>query len=201
MSNSPGIANDITGAVSTAAAPLSGGASLLLPLLMKFGPAILQHLFHFGVDPRKQLQELLAQGPARTNAYYQQILGSPAYSQAQGNIATGANQTANNLAQSLASRGIGTTGTGAVLSSLAPSIVGSQQAGLRTSAYNQAQDQWQQELRAKLGQVGQASPGQTAFAGGLEQFSPYLEGYLKQRFPKMYGDPASGNLANAAQGG
>lgn len=93
------------------------------------------------------------------------------------------------MAQSLAARGIGTTGTGAILSGLTPSLVGSQQAGLRTSAYqgaqSQAQNAIQKQLEALQGtsvnpQTGQMIPsqGQQYFAGGLDAFLPYLTGLL-----------------------
>jgi len=184
------------GGAAAAAAPGTGGMSLLLPLLlpllMSFGPSIISKLF-FG-DPqaklRYEIQKLLsAKNLGKvTGENYQQTIGSPAYSQAQGTIAQGANQTANLVAQHLGAAGIGTTGTGAVLSSLTPSLVGSQQAGLRTSAYNQAQqtalEQIKQQIAALTGTQG-PSQSQQLFAGGLSAFAPYIEAWLRSRYPDL----------------
>ena len=172
---------------------------LLLQALLSAAPGLLSGLF--GGDPRKKYRKQVAQltSPQNvsnlTNQFYQQGISSPAYSQAQGTIAAGANQAANDVGASLAARGIGTTGTGAILSGLTPSLVGSQQAGLRTSAYNSAQGQAQNAIQKQLEalqgtsinpQTGQMIPGQTQqyFAGGLDAFLPYLQSLLtKQRAP------------------
>lgn len=159
---------------------------LLLSGLLSFAPGLLSGLF--GGDPRKKYRSdvanLLASRPGRTNALYQQVLGSPAYSQAQGSIAAGANQAGNTLASSLGARGIGTTGTGAVLSSLLPSLVGSQQAGLRTSAYQTASSQADQDIQAMIAALtGSQGPSQTSqlFAGGMSAFAPLLAQWLSGR--------------------
>lgn len=151
----------------------------------------------FGGDPRKkyrqQVLDLLNSRGGRTNALYQQILNSPAYSQGQSQIAAGANQAGNTLASSLGARGIGTTGTGAVLSSLLPSLVGSQQAGLRTSAYNTAAQQAQQDIEAQLAALtGSQGPSQTSqlFGAGLSAFGPLLAQWLQSR----YGQPGGAGL-------
>lgn len=168
---------------------------LLLSLLTSFGPSVFSKLF--GGDPMKKLRQQLleASSPANvaklTNQFYQQQVGSPAYSQAQGTIAAGANQTANQLAGRLGAAGIGTSGTGALLSSLTPSLVGSQQAGLRTAAYNSAQgqanDAVQRQIQALSG-TGGPSQTQQLFGGGLDAFIPYLQSLLKQRQGLPYGD-------------
>lgn len=170
-------------------------SSLLGPLLMSFGPAILNKIF--GKDPAKEYRQQVtrltsAQNVGKlTNQFYQQALGSPGYSQAQGAIAAGANATQGNLQAALGARGIGTSGTGAVLSSLIPSIVGSQQAGLRTSAYGMGQQQAQQQIQAQLaalqGTYGQASPTQQMFGAGLDAFAPYLQAYFRSRYPGFGG--------------
>jgi hypothetical protein len=166
--------------------------SLLLPLLMHFGPAVFAKLF--GTDPNQKLRrEIMAlltpESMARlTEQFYRQNLQSPAYSQAQQTIATGANQTANDVAQNLAARGIGTSGTGAVLSGLTPSLVGSQLAGVRVAAHNQAagaaQENIGRQISALTGTQG-PSQSQQLFAGGLESFQPYLQAYLRTRFPNL----------------
>lgn len=118
-----------------------------------------------------------------TDKAYQNVISSPAFSQAQGTIAAGANQTSNQVAQNLAARGIGTTGTGAVLSGLTPSLVGSQQAQLRTSAHSSAQEQAMKAIQAQLAALGGSQgPSQTQgmFGVGLEAFLPYLQSLLSQ---------------------
>lgn len=173
---------------------------LLLSALFSFAPGLFAHLF--GGDPqaklRHQINALLAPGNVTklTNQFYQQALGSPAYSQAQGTIAAGANQTANQVAANLGARGIGTTGTGAVLSGLTPSLVGSQQAGLRTTAYNaagsQAHSTIEQQIAALMGTSG-PSQGQQLFAGGLESFGPMLTAWLRAKYPGsfQFGQPTA----------
>lgn len=162
---------------------------MLMALLTSFGPAALSKLF--GNDPqaklRKQIMQLLSpQNAAKlTNQFYQQGISSPAFSQGQQAIAAGANQASNSLAGNLGARGIGTTGTGAVLSSLTPSLVGSQQAGLRSGFYNQAQEQAQNSIQQQIAALtGTSGPSETQkyLAGGLDAFSPFLQSWLKQRF-------------------
>jgi hypothetical protein len=169
-------------------------ASLLPQLLMSFGPAFLNKLF--GKDPAKEYRKRVAQMTSAqnvgklTNQFYQQSLGSPAYSQAQGTIAAGANAGANQLAASLGARGIGESGTASVLSSLTPSIVGSQQAGLRTSAYQSGQQQAQQAIQAQLaalqGTYGQQSPTQQMFGAGLDAFGGQFQNFLRARYPQLF---------------
>jgi len=172
---------------------------LLLASLFSLAPGLLSRLF--GGDPQKRLREEIARltSPGNvgraTSQWYQQALQSPAFSQAQGGIAAGANQAAANLAASLGARGIGTTGTGAALSSMIPSIVGGQQAGLRTQAYGFAQNQAQQQIQAAINALlGTQGPSQSSqfFAGGLEALGPLLQMWLKSRFPQTAGQPAPG---------
>jgi hypothetical protein len=115
----------------------------------------------------------------------------------------GANTASNNLAQALASRGIGTTGTGAVLSSLTPSLVGSQQAGLRTGAYTSAQQQAMERIQQQIAALGGQMPaGQASqqFAAGLGPFSQFLAQYLGQRRPGGLPPDLMSLLANAGGG-
>lgn len=170
----------------------------LLAALLSFAPGLLGGLFG---DPNKKLRQQVgkltsAQNVGKvTNQFYNQNLGSPAYSQAQGSIAAGANATQGQLASSLGARGIGTTGTAAILGSAIPSIVGQQQAGLRTHAYDSAQNQAQQQIQAQLdalmGTRG-ASPSQQLFAGGLEAFAPYLTMLMQRMGGGAAGGPRMG---------
>lgn len=163
---------------------------ILLSALLSFAPSLLSGLFG---DPQRKLRGELNRLSSPqylqnlTAQNYQGQIASPAFSQAQGAIAAGANQTANQVASNLAQRGIGTTGTGAVLSSLTPSLVGSQTAQLRTaaqqSAEQMAQQQVEQRIRALLGTSG-PSQSQQLFAGGLEAFLPFLQ-QLLQRQPNL----------------
>jgi len=173
---------------------MGGFSPMMLPFLLSFAPALLNKIF--GKDPAKELRRQIAKltGAANvgkvTDQFYQQNLGSPAFSQAQGNIAAGANAAQGQLASSLGARGLGTSGTGAILGAAIPSMVGQQQAGLRTSAFGSAQNQAQQAIRAQLeGLVGTQgpSPTQQLFAGGLESFAPYLEQFMRNRFPTQFG--------------
>lgn len=160
----------------------------LLAGLLSFAPGLLSRLF--GSDPaqayRSQVQKLTSpQNVSKlTGQFYQNALSSPAFSQAQSQIAAGGNVAAGNVARELGSRGIGTTGTSAVLSGLIPSMLGQQQAGLRTSAYgtaqNQAQNTIEQQIAALSGRMP-ASQSSQLFAGGLEAFLPYLQQLLQNR--------------------
>lgn len=179
---------------------------LLLSALLSFAPGLLSHLFG---DPQKKLREQVATltGPTNqslmTNKFFQQAQGSPAYSQAQGQIAAGANATQGLLQSSLGARGLGTSGTGAILSSLMPSLVGSQQSGLNTSLYQgaqgQAQNAIQSQLQALLGTQG-PSQSQQLFAGGLESFMPFLQAYFKSK-GLLGGGTAPAGTPSPAQGG
>lgn len=180
------------------AAPVGAGIGLLGGLgpaaLLSFAPALLGKLGLFGEDPQKKLRrELLkVQSPENMTRliqqYYQQASSSPAFAQAQGTIAAGANQASNNVAANLAQRGIGTSGVGAVLSGLTPSLVGSQMAGLRTSLYqgaqNQAQSTIEQQIKALLGTSGPSQNQQLAGAG-INSLAPFLQSYLQSRFPNF----------------
>lgn len=156
----------------------SGGLSML--------PGLLSHLL--GGDPQKKYRQRVAgllapQNMSKlTNGYYQNNLGSPGYAQAQNAIGAGANASQNNLMANLGSRGLGTSGTGAILSSLMPSLVGSQMAGLRTGAYNAAQGQAQGNIEQQLKALQETQgPSQTQqmFGGGLAAFGPMLQAFLQ----------------------
>jgi hypothetical protein len=174
------------GAIGGALAGLGPGA------LLSFLPSLLTAL---GGNPqvklRRQLNKLSSpQYLANlTNQYYQQQLASPAYSQAQGTIAAGANATQGNVASSLGQMGVSNSGLGAILSSLTPSLVGSQQAGLRTSAYQGAQGQAQQRVQDLinnlLGTQGN-SPARNLAGQGVEAFMPFIQQYLQKQYPQSF---------------
>jgi len=158
----------------------------MLAGLASFAPGLLGGLFG---DPQKDLQKKIMKlldpkmQAQLTQQMYQQALASPAFSQAQGAIAQGANATQGNIASELGARGIGTSGTGAILSSLTPSIVGSQQAGLKTAAYGSAQNQAMQNIQQRIAALqGTSGPSQSRqmFAGGLEAFLPFLMSRMGQ---------------------
>jgi len=179
---------------------------MALPLLISFLPSIISSL---SGDPRKKLMDEInkLQSPeniaALANKYYENTMAGPAYQGALGSIASGANQTAGNLAQSLGARGIGTTGTGAILSSLTPSIVGSQQAALRTKAYEGAQQQAMDEVKARIAAMtGMQGPSQTQqyLGAGMSAFSPYLQQFLKTKYPGTFGDMNTGQNTGIQMG-
>ena len=146
----------------SSAVPATGFAALManpmfLPLLLAFGPAAISKLFGHKTPEQKareQIEQLLANRAKMTTENFRQVVSSPAYSAAQGSIATGANQASNNVAANLAERGIGTTGTGAVLSGLTPSLVGSQQSALLANAHKQATDMFESEFQKRIADGG-----------------------------------------------
>jgi len=168
--------------------PTLGIAPLLVGLLSSMAPGLLSKLF--GGDPqaklRKQIMALLNSQGGLTNKFYQQALGSPAFAQGQGLIAAGANQAGATLGREMGARGIGTSGSGAVLSSLIPSLVGSQQAGLRTSAYQGAQGQAQNTIQQQIAALtGTSGPSQSSqlFGTGIDAFGKLLQDWFKSRQP------------------
>jgi hypothetical protein len=172
---------------------------LVFQALMSMGPAVLSKLF--GNDPQKKLQKQIMQllspeqQAALTQKFYQANISSPGFSQAQGTIAAGANQASNQVAGNLAARGIGTSGTGAILSGLTPSLVGSQQGQLRAGAMTSAQEQARATTNAQIAALqGTSGPSQTQqyLAGGLESFGPVFESWLKQKFPNSFQPVAAG---------
>lgn len=193
--------------------------AFMLPFLGKAGaamlPGLLQHLFG-GKDPRQQymqqVQNLLSpQNMSKlTQGFYQQNLGSPAYAQGQRQIAAGANETGNQVAAKMGASGIGQSGTGALLSSLTPSLTGNAMAGLQTGAFNQAQgaaqNSIQQQLQA-LGQTGQPwtqGPSQTSqmFGGGMAALGPLLQalmGHMAKGGMAGYPGYGGGGVQNQGQ--
>jgi len=182
-------------------------ASLLGPLLMAFGPSLISALFGGGKGStqndklRQQIMALLSpQAQAQlAKQYYQQNISSPGFSQGQSVIAAGANQTANTVAENMGARGLAGSGTRDVLSGLTPSLVGSQIAGLRTAAQTQANTQAQQNIAAQIAAltgtvrrdqngnaINDSSQSQTQFAGGVQQFTPFLTEYLRGKYPNIF---------------
>jgi hypothetical protein len=184
-------------------------AAALLPLLTSFGPGFLSALLGRGADPQAQLRAQIMQllSPENqgkmTNQFYGQFLGSPAFQQAQGNIAAGANATQGLLAQHAGAGGFTNSGTGALGASISPSIVGGQQSNLRAAGYGMSQGAAQDSVQRMLqGLYSTSGPSQTRqlFAGGLDAFGPYLQQYLRTQYPKLYGGaPAGGQGAQAPQ--
>jgi hypothetical protein len=163
---------------------------MIISALLSMAPGLLSSIF--GGDPQKKLRQQLQQllGPQHMamlqNQFQQQAMASPAYSQAQGQIAAGANATQGQLASSLGARGIGTSGTGAVLSSLTPSIVGSQQAGLNTAVSQMAGQQARGTIQDQIAALqGTSGPSQTRqmFGAGLDFLGPLLQQWLSSKIP------------------
>ena len=159
--------------------------ALLASTLLSSMPGLLGSLFGGNQNEQLKKQAMQLLSPERlqqlTQQLYQQFLSSPAFSQGQSGVAAGANQAGNQVQANLAARGIGTTGTGAVLSSLTPSLVGSQMAGLRTGGWNQAQQaaqsQIQQQLKALFEAAGMQMPSsmtQQLFGAGAGALGSWL---------------------------
>lgn len=182
-------------------------SALLGPLLMSFGPSLLSGLLGRRADPQAQLRAqimalLSPENQGRlTNQFYGQFLGSPAYQAAQGNIAAGSNATQGLLAQRAGAGGYSNSGTGALMSSISPSIVGGQQATLRAQGYGMAQNQAQESIQNMLqGLYGTSGPSQTRqlFGAGLDAFAPYLQAYFRKQYPDIFGQ--MGQPQGAQQG-
>ena len=182
-------------------APLLGSAAL------SFAPALLQRLF-FG-DPHQKLRQQAGhiQSPANrarlAAQHTQRIRGSAAFSEAQGNIASGANQAQSQIAGALQARGVGTSGSGAVKGGLVPSLVGKQQAGLNTQAGTLGEQGAEQDIQRQLAQLfGTSGPSQSQqlFAGGLEAFGPLLQKFLAAKFPGMFGGAGAGAPVSVGAG-
>lgn len=174
----------------------------LAPLLWGAGASFLPSLLSklFGGNSQEELMRKIAalQSPGNlaklTGGYYQQNIGSPAYQGALGTIAAGANASAGNVARRMGASGMTGTGTGAILSSLTPSIVGSQRAGLKTQAWDSAQETAQQaiqrQIQALIGGYGQPSQTQQLFGAGTSAFGPLLAAWLKAKYPGMFAGTA-----------
>ena len=181
------------GYAPAAAAGGIGLGALAMPLLLAFGPAVFSKLFSMQGDKdklRAELFQLLTPENMKrlTEKIYQQNIQSPAFAQGQNVIASGANQTSNQVAQSLGARGIGTSGTGAILSSLTPSLVGQQIAGLRTTAHNAAASDARSTIQSQVDALMNTSgPSQNKqlFAAGIDSFTPYLASYLRTKYPNF----------------
>jgi hypothetical protein len=158
---------------------------------MNFLPALLGKLGLFGKDPQAELRKKIGRvsDPANqqklTQQMYQQFLQSPAYAQAQGSIAGGANAAQNQLASSLGARGLGSSGIGSVSKGIAASLPGMQmgqlQAGGYQGAQTGAQNQIRSQIEALLGGGAGPSQGQQLMGAGMQGLSSMLMPLLMKR--------------------
>lgn len=170
-----------------------GWTPLMFSALSSFLPGLLSRLFGGQTSQEKALAEIRrlynpAYRARLQSQYYQQNLASPAYSQAQGTIAAGANQMASQLAQRTGLTGLSPSGTGAILGSMVPSVVGGNLAGLRTTAWNaggSAADQSIEGMVRALLQGTGPSQSQQLLAGGMQSFAPMLEAWLRAKYPQL----------------
>lgn len=119
-----------------------------------------------------------------TNSLFSQWQNSPAYWQAW-KSAVGASQgLQNQVRNSLAARGIGTSGIGAVAPALAGSSLGYNLGNISAMGYQQAAQNAAslQRARAEALLTGGQVPNYSAnlFAGGINSFMPLLSWYLSQ---------------------
>jgi len=158
-----------------------------LALLTSFGPALLMKLFGGKSSGEQAMDKIRAlYDPAyrakMQEKYYQQNLQSPAYSQAQGTIAAGANQSASQIASALGQTGLTSSGTGAIMSGIIPSMVGHNLSGLRTTAYNSAGTAADNSIEGMVQAIlGTQGPSQTAQLGaaGIAGITNFLANYKK----------------------
>ena len=164
--------------------------SLLLGGLFNVGGGLLGGLFGRGQANRQEAyrqQILRALSPANamnlTHQFYNQFLGGPAYtSAAQGAYARG-NVLQNNLASSLAARGLGTSGIGSIAGPLAANAAGGYLGQARLGGYEGAQQSAMGAIRNQLAGLQAAGPqGPNPVAqglgGGLSDFGSLLSNYF-----------------------
>lgn len=177
----------------------AGAGAGLLGLLGRgaagFLPGLLNHLFG-GKDPGQQYRQnvnniLAPQNMSRlTQGYYQSMLGSPAFSLAQRQIAAGNNATMGQLASRMGAAGVGNSGVGNLAASVGPSLAGNAMAGLTSGMWNQAGQQAQNAAQQQIAALGGQMPvtqGQQ-FAGlGISNLGPLLEQYFKQMSQRQGG--------------
>ena len=164
-----------------------------LALLTTFGPALLSKLFGGKSSGEQAMDKIRALYDPAYRAklqaqYYQQNLSSPAYSQAQGTIAAGANQSASQIASNLGATGLTPSGTGAIMSGLIPSMVGHNLAGLRTTAYNAGGTAADQSIEGLVNAILKTmGPSQTQqlFGAGINDFSKYVANWLANKYPSL----------------
>jgi hypothetical protein len=177
---------------------------MLLAALMSFAPGLLSKLFGGQSSGQQAMDKIRALYDPAYRAklqaqYYQQNLQSPAYSQAQGTIAAGANQSASQIASSLGQTGLTPSGTGAIMSGMIPSMVGHNLAGLRTTAYNAAGGTADTTIEGMIQAILKTmGPSQTQqmFGAGVTDFSKYVADWLKA---KNYGVKPSYGTASTQQ--
>lgn len=149
------------------------------------GAGSLLSLFHRN-DPSEQYRKYFENLNAlfspqninsKTNAFYQQFLGSPAYAQAQSSLARGANTIQNSYARGAAGMGA-TTGIGQAAKALSSGAYGSGLSQLQAGGYNSSLDAALKALSAQAGAAGGLPVGQPqgfaqqggAALGALNQF-------------------------------
>lgn len=161
--------------------------AFMMPLLGNaaagFLPGLLNQLFG-GKDPGQQYRQnvnniLAPQNMSRlTQGYYQNMLGSPAFGQAQRQIAAGNNATMGQLASRMGAAGVGQSGVGNLAASVGPSLAGNAMSGLTSNMWNQAGQQAQNAAQSQIGALGgQMNPTQgQQFAGlGIANLGPLLQ--------------------------
>lgn len=155
---------------------------MLLQLLGAFGG--LGGLF-FHDNGNANLLKLLKQytNPAalskNADFFYNQWLKGPAFTGAQQDIMAGQNSMASSLAQSLAARGLTTSGIGAISNAAVPAAGNFQMANLRAQGRNQAMEQALRAAQLMIGGAGSMQPsrniGAEVYGGGLDALSKMLQ--------------------------
>ena len=188
---------------------LLAGLGPWAPILFGFGGSLLQG--YMADQARKRFQErvkqLMSAGniSKETAAFLTNMIGGAGYQGALGRIAAGANATQSSIANTLASRGLGTSGIGAVMSGLTPSIVGKMQSDLYTKAEAESRQAAMEKIKQEIATLsGNPNGLETALAGGigvlgrgLEQWAAnkYLDHYLYRQAPSATATGQGGQTA------
>lgn len=165
------------------------------PLFLQFAMSMLPSLVGgLGSDPaartRRELQRLLSQDTlgAETTNFVRLLSQSPTYLAGRNMAVQSSNAAHNAVSSALAERGLGTSGIGAVASSLAGSSLGANlgrmDAGLYERAISSAQSLIGSRADALLNTQYGTSRGAKGAARGLEAFMPYLRDYMLKRMAR-----------------
>lgn len=109
---------------------------------------------------------------------YSEWLQGPAFSQGQTEVYNSANQIASSAASSLAERGLGTSGIGAITGAIGGNTAGFQLASLRGKGMEQALQHAIEIMQARVGGLSgmpnSRNVGAEIYGGGLDALSKYF---------------------------
>ena len=135
---------------------------------------------------QERVKQLLSAGniSKETAALLEGIMGGQGYQSGLAQVAAGANASQAQIANALASRGLGTSGIGAVMSGLTPAMVGQMQMQLATKAQDAARQQALENIKAQIGTLsGEPSGRQVGAQNALNAIGLSLEQWAKGKYP------------------